>query len=106
MKWPAAPVISIEVSIANDLRAEGFDAGERGGAVGAGGEIGEAGGAFGQAAQQCVTVADTFVAGQAQAALDVAGGLDEAFGGHCLHKTGTGYRVQGSGVQSAAPISA
>jgi hypothetical protein len=36
--------------------------------------------ALGQSAQQCVTVRDTFVAGQAQAALNVAGGRDEAFG--------------------------
>jgi hypothetical protein len=37
-------------------------------------------------------VADTFIAGQMKAALDVAGGLDQAFGGDSGHR----YRVQGA----------
>jgi hypothetical protein len=42
-------------------------------------------------------VADTFIAGQMKAALDVAGGLDQAFGGDRLHN----YRVQGAGYKIA-----
>jgi hypothetical protein len=61
-----------------DLSAEGTDAGEGGSAVGSGGKIGKARGAVGESAQQCVTVADTFVTGQAKAALDVAGWPDQA----------------------------
>lgn len=74
------------VLVASHLCGEGFDAGQGGSAVGSGGEIGEAGGSFGESAEQCVTVTDTFVAGQAEAALDVAGGVDEAFGGGSLQR--------------------
>ena len=70
-----------------NLGAEGGDTGEGGGTVGAGGEIGKARGPVGESAQQCVTVADTFVAGQAKAALDIAGGLDDALGGNSGQST-------------------
>jgi hypothetical protein len=79
------------VVVARDFCAEGFDAGEGGGAVGSCGEIGEAGGSLREPAEQCVTVADTFVAGQAEAALDVAGGVDEAFGGSGLQSLSEKY---------------
>ena len=72
-----------------DLCAERLHAGEGRGAVGAGGEIGEARSAFGECAEHGVAMADGFVAGQAQAAEDVAGGADDAFLG-CGGQGGSG----------------
>ena len=48
-------------------------------AIGAGGEVGEARDAFSKGAEHGVAVTDGLVAGQAQAAVDIAGGADEAF---------------------------
>ena len=62
-----------------DFCAEGLHAGEGGGAVGAGGEVGEARCALGECAEHGVAMADGLVAGQAQAAEDVARGADDAF---------------------------
>jgi len=59
--------------------AQRFHARQCRGAVGAGGEVGKARCAFRECAQHGVAVADGFVAGQTQAAEDVARGADEAF---------------------------
>lgn len=70
----------IAFAMMDDLCAEGLDAGEAAGGVCSGGEVGEAAGAFGEAGEQGVSVRDAFVAGQTEAALDVARGRDGSFG--------------------------
>ena len=77
---PPTPVTSTDAIVEPaDLRAQRLHAGERRGAVGAGGEVGEARSAFGKGAQHCVAMADGLVAGQAQASDDVACRADDAF---------------------------
>ncbi len=61
------------------LCAERLHAGEGRGAVGAGGEVGEARGALSKCGEHAVAMADGLVAGQAQAAENVARGADDAF---------------------------
>ncbi len=72
------------VFFAVDFGAEGAHAGEGGSAVGAGGEVGEARGALSKSGEHAVAMADGLVAGQAQAAVNVACGADEAFFEGCV----------------------
>ena len=92
---PPTPVIStVAVCVSRDLRAQSLHAGERGCAIGAGGEVGEARCAFGKCCQHAVAMADGFVAGKAQAAEDVACGANDAFfGGGMQEDSGNGDRL-------------
>ena len=68
------------VGRSRDLCAEGSNASQAAGAVGARGKICEPRFSMGQATKQSVAVGDALIARQAQAASNVARGLDDSFG--------------------------